>query len=67
MTQVTSIGDLKGHLEPEQVEKLMALATNLRDALLIKVADIDFENRAIAIKVQKKYEEEGKHEDLHRH
>jgi len=62
MTQVTSIRDLKGYLEPEQVERLITAATNSRDALLvhipsrtgIRVSELigkgfktwDFENRA---------------------
>jgi integrase len=69
MTQVTPIRDLKGYLEGPEVERLIAAATNLRDKLLvriswrsgirvseligIKVSDIDFDNRAIVIKVQK--------------
>ena len=69
MTQVTPIRDLKGYLEPEQVEKLIDTATNLRDKLLvrlpwrtgirvseliaIRIQDIDFDNLAIVIKVQK--------------
>ena len=76
MTQVTPIRDLKGYLEPEQVEKLMAAASNLRDALLvripwrsgmrvselisIRIQDIDFDNRAITIKVQKTRKRDGK-------
>ena len=76
MTQVTPIRDLKGYLEPEQVEKLIAVATNPRDALLVRVAwrtgirvseligirvqDIDFDNRAIVIKVQKMRKRDGK-------
>jgi integrase len=76
MIQVTPIRDLKGYLEPEQVEKLTAVATNLRDALLvripwrtgirvseligIKVSDIDFESRAILIKIQKQRKRDGK-------
>jgi len=74
--QVTPIRDLKGYLEPEQVERLIAVATNLRDKLLvripwrsgvrvseligIRVQDIDFENRAIVIKVQKLRKRNGK-------
>ena len=62
MTQVTPIRDLKGYLEPEQVERVIAAATNRRDVLLvripwrtgmrvteligIRVPDIDFDNRA---------------------
>ena len=76
MTQVTPIRDLKGYLEPEQVERLISVAPNLRDALLvrllwrtgirvseligIKVSDIDFENRAVVIKVQKMRKRDGK-------
>jgi len=76
MTQVTPIRDLKGYLEPEQVERLIAGATNPRDRLLvripwrtgirvseligIKLSDIDFENRAIAIKIQKMRKKDGK-------
>jgi len=74
--EVTPIRDLKGYLEPEQVERLMAVASNLRDRLLvripwrtgirvseliaIRVPDIDFENRAIVIKVQKQRKKDGK-------
>jgi integrase len=69
MTQVTPIRDLKGYLEPQQVERLVAVTTNPRDALLVRIpwrtgirvtelislrtGDIDFDNRAIVIKVQK--------------
>ena len=76
MTQVTPIRDLKGYLEPEQVEGVIAAATNRRDALLvripwrtgmrvteligIRVSDIDFDNRAIVIKVQKIRKKDGK-------
>ena len=76
MTQVTPIRDLKGYLEPEQVEKVICAATNARDVLLvripwrsgirvtelisIRVPDIDFENRAIVIKVQKMRKRDGK-------
>ena len=37
MVQVKPIGDLKGYLEPEQVEKLIAAASNPRDKALIAV------------------------------
>jgi integrase len=73
---VSPIKDLKGYLEPQQVEKLISVAPNPRDALLvrllwrtgirvseligIKVSDIDFDNRAIAIKVQKMRKRNGK-------
>ena len=76
MTQVTPIRDLKGYLEPEQVERLIAVATNPRDALLVRIpwrtgirvseligikeSDIDFDNRALVIKVQKMRKRDGK-------
>jgi len=76
MPEVTPIKDLKGYLEPEQVEKLISVAPNLRDALLvripwrtgirvseligIRIQDIDFDNRAIVIKVQKMRKKDGK-------
>ncbi|MBA7694859.1 hypothetical protein ES703_103474 [subsurface metagenome] len=76
MTQVTPIRDLKGYLEPEQVERLIAAATNPRDALLVRipwrtgirvseliginVSDIDYERRGVIIKVQKMRRRRGK-------
>ena len=76
MTQVTPIRDLKGYLEPEQVEKVIAAAPNPRDALLVRIlwrtgirvseligikeSDIDFEDRGILIKVQKMRKRDGK-------
>ena len=76
MTQVTPIRDLKAYLEPQQVKRLIAVAKNLRDILLvlilwrtgirvgeliqIRVPDVDFENRAILIKVQKMRKRDGK-------
>ena len=76
MTQVTPIRDLKGYLEPGQVDRVIAAATNPRDALLvripwrtdirvselmgIRVSDIDFANRAIAIKILKTRKKDGK-------
>ena len=76
MTQVTPIKDLKAYLEPEQVERLVASAGNPRDALLvripwrtgvrvsellgIRIGDIDFENRAIIIKVLKQRKKDRK-------
>jgi len=76
MTQVTPIRDLKGYLDPEQVERLIGATTNPRDALLvripwrtgirvseligIRVSDIDFVSRAIVIKVQKMRKRDGK-------
>jgi len=62
MTQVTSVRDLKGYFEIEQVERLITVATSPRDALLVhipsrsgsRVSELiggvfktwDFENRA---------------------
>jgi hypothetical protein len=62
MTQVTPIRDLKAYLSPEQVERLIAVATNPRDVLLIRIPwrtgirvgelirlripDIDFDSRS---------------------
>jgi integrase len=76
MTQVTPIRDLKGYLESEQVERLISATTNPRDALLVRIpwrtgirvseligirtGDIDFDNRAIVIKVQKMRKKDGK-------
>ena len=76
MTQVTPIKDLKAYLECEQVERVIAATTNPRDALLvripwrtgirvteligIRIQDIDFDNRAIVIKVQKLRKKDGK-------
>ena len=76
MAQVSPIRDLKGYLEPEQVETLIAATTNLRDALLVRIPwrtgirvseligisiqDIDRDNRAIVIKVQKMRKKDGK-------
>lgn len=76
MRAVTPIRDLKGYLEPQQVERLMAAASNPRDKLMvrilwrigirvseligIRVSDIDFQSRAIVIKVQKIRRKDGK-------
>ena len=76
MTHVSPIRDLKAYLLPEQVNKLIAVAKTLRDILLvlipwrtgirvgelirIRVPDVDFENRAILIKVQKIRKKDGK-------
>ncbi len=76
MPQITPIRDLKAYLEPEKVQRLIDVATNLRDRLLvripwrtgirgseligIRVQDIDFERRAIVIKVQKMRKRDGK-------
>ncbi len=76
MTPITPIRDLKGYLEPEQVERLIAVAVNPRDALLVRipwrtgirvselidinVSDIDYERRGVIIKVQKMRKRDGK-------
>jgi integrase len=76
MAQVTPIRDLKGYLLPEQVRRLIAVVGNPRDALLVRIpwrtgirvseligirtGDIDFDNRAIVIKVQKMRKRDGK-------
>jgi len=76
MTQVTPIRDLKAYLEPAQVERLIGAAPNPRDALLVRIpwrtgirvseligikeSDIDFEGRAILIKIQKQRKRDGK-------
>ena len=76
MPGITPIKDLKGYLEPEQVERLIAAAANPRDALLVRIpwrtgirvseligieeSDIDFEGRAILIKIQKQRKRDGK-------
>jgi len=76
VTQVTPIRDLKAYLVSEQVERLIAAARNLRDKLLvripwrsgvrvseligIRIQDIDFESRAIVIKVLKMRKKDGK-------
>ena len=65
MTQVTPIRDLKGYLEPERVERLIAAAANPRDkafiallartgiriseAIEIKTSDIDFQRGILTI------------------
>lgn len=76
MAPVTPIMDLKGYLDPEQVERLMAAALDIRDRLLVRIPwrtgirvselvalreqDIDFENRAIKIVVLKERKRDGK-------
>jgi integrase/recombinase XerD len=76
MTQVTPIRDLKAYLSPKQVERLIAVATNPRDVLLVRIlwrtgvrvgevialriCDIDFDSRALVIKVQKMRKKDGK-------
>ena len=76
MTQVTPCRDLKAYLSPKQVERLIAVAMNPRDVLLVRIpwrtgirvseliglriSDIDFDNRALVIKVQKMRKRDGK-------
>ena len=76
MTHITPIRDLKAYLPPEQVERLIAVAMNPRDVLLIRIpwrtgirvgeliglriCDIDFDSRALIIKVQKMRKKDGK-------
>ena len=76
MTQVTPIKDLKAYLEAAEVDRLMEVATNPRDRLLVRIpwrtgirvseligikeSDIDFEGRAILIKIQKQRKRDGK-------
>jgi integrase/recombinase XerD len=76
MTQITPIRDLKGYLEEQQVEKIIGVTTNPRDALAVRIPwrsgvrvtelislriqDIDFETRSIVIKVQKMRKRDGK-------
>jgi len=75
MTPISPIRDLRAYLEAPELERLIAAATNPRDALLvripwrigirvseligIRIQDIDFENRAIVIKVQKMRKKDG--------
>jgi len=63
MAAISPIHYLKAYVEPEQVERLIAAATNPRDALLvripwrtgirvseligIRIQDIDFDNEAL--------------------
>jgi site-specific recombinase XerD len=76
MTQITPIRDLKAYLLPELVDQRIVAAKNLRDKLLvrilwrtgirvseligIRVLDIDFDNRALVIKIQKMRRKDGK-------
>jgi len=73
---ITPIRDLKAYLSPEQVERLITVATNPRDKLLVRIAwrtgtrvseliginvsDIDYERRGVIIKVQKMRKRDGK-------
>ena len=76
MTPISPIKDLRAYLEASEVERLIAATTNPRDALLvripwrtgirvseliaIRVQDIDFEGRAVLIKIQKQRRRDGK-------
>jgi integrase len=76
MIQISPIRDLKAYLAPKQVDRLIAGATNPRDALLVRIpwrtgirvgeliglriSDIDFDGRALIIKVQKMRKKDGK-------
>ena len=73
---VTPIKDIRAYLEAPEVERLIGVASNPRDALLvripwrtgvrvseligIRIQDIDFENRTIVIKVLKMRKKDGK-------
>ncbi len=76
MTPISPIKDLRAYLEAPEVDRLIAAAANPRDALLvripwrtgirvselisIRIQDIDFDNRAIVIIVQKMRKRDGK-------
>jgi len=76
MTGITPIKDLRGYLGPEEVDRLMEVASNCRDKLLVRIPwrtgirvseligisiqDIDRDNRAVVIKVQKMRKRDGK-------
>ena len=76
MPEVTPIRDLKGYLNATLVQRVIDAASNIRDKLLvripwrtgirvtelinIRIPDIDFDNRAILIKVQKMRKKDGK-------
>jgi integrase/recombinase XerD len=76
MSDVSPIRDLKAYLDLEQIERLMGVANNPRDVLIvripwrtgmrvgeliaIRIQDIDFNNRAIVIKVQKMRRKDSK-------
>jgi len=82
MTQVTPIRDIKGYPDLEQVERAIDCAANLRDKLAVRILsrtgmrvselnsltipDIDYENRALTIKVQKKRRRDGKTQERRR-
>ena len=82
MTHVTPIRDIKAYLEAHVIEKIIDLAKNLRDKLLLRIPwrtgiraselsslaipDIDFENRALIIKVQKMRRKDGKIQERRR-
>jgi len=82
MTIVTPIRDIKAYLEAHAVIKILDLAKNLRNKLLVRipwctgirvsemnslsVQDIDFENRALIIKIQKKRRRNGNTQERRR-
>ena len=82
MTQVSPIRDLKAYLDSVLVQRVIDAASNIRDKLLvripwrtgirvtqlinIRVLDVDFDNRAILIKVQKMRKKDGKAVDRRR-
>ena len=76
MTQISPIRDLKAYLDSVLVQRVIDAASNIRDKLLvripwrtgirvtelinIRIPDIDPDNRAILIKVQKMRKRDGK-------
>lgn len=76
MTQVSPIRDIKAYLQEGIIEELIQCTTNQRNKLLVRIPwctgirvselnslaipDIDFENRALIIKVQKMRRKDGK-------
>ena len=76
MTAVTPIRDWKAYLDAVLVQRVIDAASSIRDKLLvrmlwrtgirvtelinIRIPDIDFDNRAILIKVQKMRKKDGK-------
>lgn len=73
---ITPMRDLKAYLEPDQVDRIIQAAGNIRDVLLVRIAwrtgirvselvnlrveDIDFDVRAILIIVQKMRKRDGR-------
>jgi len=76
MSSEGQVRDLKGYLDATLVQRVIDAASNIRDKLLvripwrtgirvtelinIRIPDIDFDNRAILIKVQKMRKKDGK-------